>query len=74
MFLNNGFLLVQYWLLLRNYLEYILMLEGFVNLAPDHKMGIHLGSRGPFIESPGNLSGPISVFGDKCFLTEVNFC
>ena len=32
------------------------------------------GSRGPFLESLGNLSGPISVFGDKCFLIEVNFC
>ena len=31
-------------------------------------------SRGPFLESPGNLPGPISVFGDKFFLTEVNFC
>ena len=32
-------------------------------------------TRGPFLESPGNLSRPISVFGDiKCFLTEVNFC
>ena len=30
--------------------------------------------RGPFLESPGNLPGPISVFGDKCFLTEINFC
>ena len=30
--------------------------------------------RGPFLESPGNLPGPISVFGDRCFLTEVNFC
>ena len=29
---------------------------------------------GPFLESPGNLPGPISVFGDKCFITEVNFC
>ena len=29
-------------------------------------------TRGPFLESPGNLSGPISVFGDKSFLTEVN--
>ena len=27
--------------------------------------------RGPFLESPGNLPGLISVFGDKCFLTEV---
>ena len=31
-------------------------------------------SRGSFLESPGNLPGPLSVFGDKCFLTEVNFC
>ena len=31
-------------------------------------------TRGPFLESPGNLPGPVSVFGDKCFLTEVNFC
>ena len=30
--------------------------------------------RGPFLESPGNLSGPISVFGDKCFLAKVHFC
>ena len=37
------------------------------------KMGI-LETRGPFRESSGNLPGPISVFGDKCFLTEVNFC
>ena len=22
----------------------------------------------------GNLPGPISNFGDKCFLTDVNFC
>ena len=29
---------------------------------------------GPFLESPGNIPGPISVFGEKCFLTEVNFC
>ena len=28
---------------------------------------------GPFLESPGNLPGPISVFGEKCYLTEVNF-
>ena len=28
----------------------------------------------PFLESPGNLPGLISDFGDKCFLTEVNFC
>ena len=27
----------------------------------------------PFLESPGNLPGQISVFGDKCFFTEVNF-
>ena len=25
-------------------------------------------SRGPFLESPGNLPGPISDFGEKCFL------
>ena len=30
-------------------------------------------SWGPFLESPGNLPGPISDFGNKCFLTEVNF-
>ena len=29
---------------------------------------------GPFLERPGNLPGPISDFGDKCFLKEVNFC
>ena len=29
-------------------------------------------SRGPFLERPGNLPGPISVFGVKCFLTEVS--
>ena len=29
---------------------------------------------GPFLESLGNLMGAIKVFGDKCFLTEVNFC
>ena len=29
---------------------------------------------GPFLESPGNLQGPISVFGDKCLLAEANFC
>ena len=29
---------------------------------------------GPFLESPGNLSGPISVFGDKCFLTNSFAC
>ena len=28
----------------------------------------------PLFESPGNLPGLISDFGDKCFLTEVNFC
>ena len=28
---------------------------------------------GPFLESPGNLPGPKSVFGDKCFSTEVHF-
>ena len=27
-----------------------------------------------FLESSGNLSGLISVFGDKCLSTEVNFC
>ena len=31
-------------------------------------------TRGPFLESPGNLPRPMSVFDDKCFLTEVNFC
>ena len=31
-------------------------------------------TRGPFLETPGNLPGPISDFGDKCFFTEVNFC
>ena len=31
-------------------------------------------TRGPFLKSPGNLPGPISVFRDKYFLTEVNFC
>ena len=32
-------------------------------------------SWGPFLERPGNLSGPISVFGaDKCFRNEVKFC
>ena len=31
-------------------------------------------SRGPFLERPGNLPGPISVFGEKSYLTEVNFC
>ena len=25
-------------------------------------------------EGDDNLPGPISVFGDKCFLREVNFC
>ena len=30
-------------------------------------------SWGPFLESPGNLPGP-SDFGEKCFLTEANFC
>ena len=33
-----------------------------------------LASWGPFLESPSNLPDPISDFGDKCFLTEVNFC
>ena len=28
---------------------------------------------GPFLEGPENLPGPKSVFGDKCFSTEVNF-
>ena len=31
------------------------------------------GLRGPFLERPGNLSGPLSVFSDKCFLTEITF-
>ena len=31
-------------------------------------------ARGPFLESPGNLPGPISVFGDKFFWAEVYFC
>ena len=29
--------------------------------------------RGPFLERPGNLPGPIRVFGDKCFLTKSFF-
>ena len=33
-----------------------------------------LSALGPFLERPGNLSGPIGVFGDKCFLAEVHFC
>ena len=32
------------------------------------------GSWGPFLENPGNLLSPMSVFGGKYFLTEVNFC
>ena len=32
------------------------------------------GVKTPFLESPGNKPGPLTVFGDKCFLTEVNFC
>lgn len=28
---------------------------------------------GPFLKSHGNLPGPISIFGDKCYSTEVNF-
>ena len=32
------------------------------------------GARGPFLESSGNFPGPISVFGDKCIIAEVNFC
>ena len=32
------------------------------------------GPTGPFLKSPGNLLGVASVFGDKCFLTEVDFC
>ena len=39
-----------------------------------HESTTSFDARSPFLESPGNLSGPISVFGDKCFLTEVNFC
>ena len=40
-----------------------------------HQVGSQTkGPGGPFLESPANLPGPISVFGDKCFLTEVNFC
>ena len=31
-------------------------------------------SRKPFLESPGNLPGMISDYGEKRFLTEVNFC
>ena len=32
--------------------------------------------QGPVSQSPGItfIPGPISVIGDKCFLTEVNFC
>ena len=37
-------------------------------------MTYYFGGRAPFLESPSNLPGPVSVFGDKCFLTEVNFC
>ena len=29
-------------------------------------------ARGPFLEGLGNLLGLRSVFGDKCFSTEVN--
>ena len=29
---------------------------------------------GPFLECTVHLPGPISVFGDKSFLKEVNFC
>ena len=32
------------------------------------------GPMGPFLKSPGNLLGVVSVFGDECFLTEVDFC
>ena len=39
-----------------------------------HKLENVLGTWGPFLESSGNLPGPISVFRDKFFLTEVNFC
>ena len=35
---------------------------------------LHELGRGPFLEGPGNLPGPISDSGDKCFLTEVKFC
>ena len=30
-------------------------------------------TRSRYLESPGNLLGPISDFGDKCSLAEVNF-
>ena len=33
-----------------------------------------LRARGTFLKSPGNLPGAISVFVDKCFLTEVIYC
>ena len=34
---------------------------------------LSLFTQGPVSRKSGNLSGPISVFGDKCFLEEVNF-
>ena len=36
-------------------------------------ISLSLPNKGPFLEGPGNLPGPISVLSDKCFLTEVNF-
>ena len=38
-----------------------------------HSAKLHRSTWCPFLESSGNLPGPITVFGDKCFLTEVNF-
>ena len=32
-----------------------------------------ISRRGPFLESPGNLPVPISVFGDKMFLNRSHF-
>ena len=45
--------------------------ENFAEFTSDVSV---LGAWGPFLESPGNLLGPISVFGDKCFLTKGKFC
>ena len=41
--------------------------------SPENKQKGYFVSWGLFLESPGNLPGPKSVFGDKCFSTEVNF-
>ena len=42
--------------------------EGLSSLANDLRTHQDKQPWGPFLESPGNLPGQISVFGGKCFL------